>query len=84
MATHTTIRIKKEYRNMLKEIANNSKTSMQEVLERAIEEYKRIQFFKELNQAYESLQEDKEAWADELEERALWDNTLLDDLHEEQ
>ena len=83
MGTHTTIRIKREHRDILKEIAENSETSMQEVLERAIEEYRKVQFFQQLNQAYERLQSDEEAWQEELDERALWDNTLQDDLQEE-
>ena len=83
MGTHTTIRIKREHRDILKEIAENSETSMQEVLERAIEEYRKVQFFQQLNQAYERLQSDEEAWQEELDERALWNNTLQDDLQEE-
>lgn len=34
----------------------------------------------ENNRAYAKLAADPEKWKEELEERKLWDNTLMDDL----
>lgn len=53
---------------------------MQTVLDEAIEQYRRDQFFKELNAGYASLQSDAEAWNEELTDRQSWDGTLLDGI----
>lgn len=40
-------------------------------------------FYRELGEAYGALQQDPEAWAEELRERAEWDATLMDGLKAE-
>ncbi len=52
------------------------------MLERAVENYRRAQFFEELDAAYARLQADPAAWEEELAERAEWDATLADGLDE--
>ena len=51
---------------------------MQEVLARAIEEYRRLRFLKEANVAYAALQRNARQSRDEAKERSLWDATLAD------
>ncbi len=51
---------------------------MQTIVETAIEQYRRRLFLEGLNQDFKALKEDSEAWQEELAERSLWDNTLLD------
>ncbi len=51
---------------------------MQTIVEEAIEQYRRRRFLEGLNQDFQALKEDAQAWQEELAERALWDNTLLD------
>ena len=46
--------------------------------EEAIEQYRRRRFLEGLNQDFKALKEDREAWQEELEERKMWDKTLLD------
>ena len=53
---------------------------MQRVLERAVENYRREQFYAEFNAAFERLRADPVAWEEELAERALLENTLADGL----
>jgi hypothetical protein len=53
---------------------------LQKVLERAVENYRREQFYAEFNTAYERLRADPVAWEEELAERAEWDATLADGL----
>lgn len=51
---------------------------MQTIVEEAVEQYRRRRFLEGLNQDFKALKEDEQAWQEELAERSLWDNTLLD------
>ena len=53
---------------------------MQSVLDEAIEQYRRDNFFRELDEGYAQLQASPQAWQEELDERRLWDSTLADGL----
>ena len=53
---------------------------MHTVLDKALEQYRRQQFFVELDAAYAAIQADPDALSAEMKERALWDNTLMDGL----
>ncbi|HAZ44111.1 MAG TPA: toxin-antitoxin system protein [Cyanobacteria bacterium UBA11369] len=64
----------------LQELAARSGESIQEILEKAIEQYRRQKFLEEANQAYAALRNNPEAWASEIEEREAWDVTLADGL----
>ena len=44
---------------------------------------RRERIIAQTNAAYAKLRADPEAWAEELAERKLWDNTLADGLEEE-
>jgi predicted transcriptional regulator len=75
-----TVRISEKTRKTLRELAAKTGESMQSVLDRAVEEYRREQFMKEVNAAYAALRADPEAWADWQKELAVWDATLMDGL----
>ena len=75
-----TTRISESSRKILQELAARYRASMQDILERAIEEYRRRHFLEECNAAYAALRSDPKAWKEELNERALWDNALSDGL----
>lgn len=79
MAT-TTIRINATTRETLRQLAARSGRSMQEVLEAAIEEHRRRQFFADVNAAYEALRRDPAEWEVELAERRLTEGTLADGI----
>ena len=83
MMSSTTVRISERTHRTLKELARTSGQPMQTILENVIEEERRRRFFDEADIAYARLRADPEAWAEELEERALWDNTLMDGLEDE-
>jgi hypothetical protein len=55
-------------------------SSLQHVLKKAIENYRRQMILEKTNEAYAKLREDPDAWGEELSERALWENTTSDDL----
>ena len=76
----TTVRIRRETKQMLERIANQTGQKTQEVLDNAIEAYRRRIFLEQANQAYALLKQDTDRWAEELAERKAWDITLSDDL----
>ncbi|NCO41789.1 MAG: hypothetical protein AUJ96_28015 [Armatimonadetes bacterium CG2_30_66_41] len=78
-----TVRISSETHSALKELAASGKQSLRSVLTDAVERYRRERFLAQCNADYARLRRDKEAWAEELAERASWDVTLLDGLEEE-
>jgi predicted transcriptional regulator len=74
------VRISEETRDKVRELADRSGTSMQAVLDEAVERHRRACFFAELDAAYADLRAQPEAWAEELAERAQMGGTLADDL----
>ena len=80
MSKDTTIRIDQEHKEILKELSGMLGIPASTVMQQAIEQYRRAIFFEELDRAYTALRADKAAWAEELEERDLWDSTLGDGL----
>ena len=76
----TQLRVSKETHEKLRELARNEGISMQRILEKALTEYEKTQFFEQLDAAFTALKADPVAWAEELEERRLWENTLMDGL----
>ena len=74
----STVRIQKKDRAILKQIAAKKKESMQEVLHEAIEQYRRQIILHQANIAFALM--NPADWKEELKERKLWDNTLLDGL----
>ena len=79
----TTVRISRETRDRLRELAVQEHVSMNVILDRAIEVYRRKQFLDAANRAYAALREDAQAWQDEQTERKAWDETLNDGLEDE-
>jgi predicted transcriptional regulator len=76
----TTVRVSEETHDLLRKLAAATGEPMQRVLERAVENYRREQFYAEFNVAFERLRADPIAWEEELAERALLENTLADGL----
>jgi len=75
-----TVRISNTSRNILRELAAQKGASMQTLLDKAIEAYRRQLFLEEINQAYAALREDPKAEAQVEKDRAVWDATLKDGL----
>jgi hypothetical protein len=65
---------------MLKELAGATGQAMTDVLDKALDVYRRKLFFERLNAGYADLRADSVAWAEPLAERKLWDATLMDGL----
>jgi hypothetical protein len=77
------VRINSETHLMLKLLAKVRGQSMPDVLDEAVEMLRRHLLLEETNQAYVALQDDSKAWKRELAERAAWDASLADDLHDD-
>jgi hypothetical protein len=75
-----TVRISETSHQLLKELAKQTGQTMMDVLDKALDAYRRQQFFAQLNAGYAELQADPEAWAGHLAERQVWDATLMDGL----
>jgi predicted transcriptional regulator len=78
-----TVRIKPETHAKLRELAGRTGETLPELLEKAVEAFRRKQFLVECNRAYQALKSDPKAWAEELKERETWEATLLDGLQED-
>ena len=78
-----TVRIKPATLVTLRTLAAKSGRPMSEELEQAVEQRKRQQFLEQLNADFAALRADPEAWAEELEERRLFEGTLMDDLEDD-
>jgi hypothetical protein len=79
MAT-TMMRVRTDLHARLQQLAQDEGVSMQALLDRALDEYRRSRIFARAQEAYAALRADPAAWQQELEERAAWDSTLLDGL----
>ena len=79
----TMVRVSDTAKKKLKAIAARKNLSLQKALDELISAEEQKLFWEQVNEEYRRLQEDKEAWAEELAERALWDCCLLDGLKDD-
>ncbi len=63
-------------------LAETSGETMQTVLDKAIENYRRYVFLIQANQAFAALRQNEELWHEERAERGLWDQTIADGVGE--
>ena len=72
MAT-TTMRVSVRAHALLQELAQTSGSSIQAVVEQAVEQYRRQQLLEATNAAYAALRAAPEAWAALEHERQAWE-----------
>jgi len=77
------VRISVHTHTLLRRLAAEEDDSMQAVLDKAIEQYRRDKFVRDANADFAALKRNKKAWKEELKERELWDQTLADGLAKE-
>ncbi len=82
MGDTTTIRVSRRTYELVKDVSEQMNETMQNTIEKAIEEYRKKKFFEEMNAAFFKLKEDPGAWAAERTEREAWDVALGDGLEE--
>lgn len=76
------VNISETTRETLLTLAKNSGETIQSILEKAIENYRRYLFLKQANQAFTELRENGTLWQEELAERQMWDRTIADGIEE--
>lgn len=74
----TQVRVSNSTHQMLRSLSKEFGESMQTIVEEAIEQYRRRKFLEGLNEDFRALKEDEQGWQEELEERKMWNKTLLD------
>jgi hypothetical protein len=79
MATPT-VPISEPSHQILKELAEKTGQTMMDVLDKALDAYRRQVFFEQLNAAYAALRADPVAWAEVEEERRSMGGCLMDGL----
>jgi hypothetical protein len=73
-----TIRITTRSRETVRELAREMGLQQQEVLDLAVEAYRRKVFLRDANTAFAALRDNPAAWGAEQEERAAWDAAVGD------
>ncbi len=71
----SSVRIGENAKNILRDISQQEKSSMQAVLEKAIENYRRQYLLKQTNSAYAKLRNNPTAWEEEINKQSRWEAT---------
>jgi predicted DNA-binding protein len=74
----TTIRVTRQSREALRQISEATGKKQQDVVDAAVEAYRRQLLLDRANEAYAALRANSVAWKSERAERAVWDATLGD------
>ena len=77
------VRISESTHTVLRSLAAEDGATMQVVLDKAVEDYRRRRFWDQVEAAAGQLRQDPAAWENELAERRAWDATLADGLEAE-
>lgn len=72
------VRLSPRAHQLLRQLAKEADESMQSVLDKAIESYRREEFLRAANRDYAALRRNAKGWKEELRERELWEQTLAD------
>ncbi len=72
-----TVRIRAQTHAKLRQLADQTGQSMPDVLDDAVEAYRRQRFLQGVARDFASLRSDPQAWAEELAERRQWDTALV-------
>ena len=78
--TTQTVPVSEASQQLLRELSAQTGLSATEILDQALDAYRRKVFFEQMNAGYAALRADPEAWAEHEAERKLWDATLMDGL----
>jgi hypothetical protein len=76
------VRISEPTHAALRCLAAEGGETMQAVLDKAVEEYRRRRFWDQVEAAATDFRKDAVAWKEELAERRAWDATIADGLED--
>ena len=74
------IRVDEPTRDTLRALSRECDEKMSVLVAQAVKDFRRKKFMEALNAEYAAVRADPEAWKSELQERAIWDGTLLDGI----
>ncbi len=74
----TTIRVTNQARETLRQLSKITGKRQQDVVDEAVEAYRRQVLLDRANAAYAALRSNAKAWEAELQDRQAWDATLGD------
>ena len=80
MSETLTVRISRSAHAALRSLSEETDESMTEILDKAIEAYRRASFLAGLNGDFAALRQNRAAWEEEQQELRAWDATLSDGL----
>ena len=78
-----TARISRRSDLIIQEMISLTGYSKVEVIEHALETYRRNERMRLMNEAYQSLKSDKSSWEEELKDRKELEGTIADGFEEE-
>lgn len=78
----SSITISESHQRVLYELSKQEQLSIEAILAKAIEYYRRQSLLDKANQAFAQLKNNPPGWQQELEERGVWEATLADGLEE--
>ena len=74
------VRISAHTHEVLRQLSEQENLSMQALLDKAVERYRRERFMEAANEDYRALRRDSKAWKQELQEREVWEQSISDGL----
>lgn len=77
------VRVSENTHEVLRSLSMQEGKSMQDIIDKAIEDYRRKAFLEGLSNDYRLLRNDAEAWKNHEQDNVVWDNTLTDGLDNE-
>jgi predicted transcriptional regulator len=84
MGSSTTVRVSEATHALLREIADETRTSMSVVVEQALEEHRKRIFWARAKREFEQLRGDAAAWEAEREEAEVWGASIGDGLDDDE
>ena len=74
------VRVSSHTHALLSQLAEEANESMQAILDKAVERYRRESFLRAANRDFAALKRNSKSWKEELRERQVWEQTLADGL----
>jgi len=75
-----TVRIDDETNQVINAMSRTLSKTKKDILKDAVYQYRKIMFFKQVNDEYAELQNHEEKWEEEQQERKEWDATVGDGI----
>jgi len=77
------VRVSADTHEMLRILAVEAGKPMQEIIDRAVEEYRQSSFLRGLDEDFRALSKDEKAWNEHVDELTDWETTVTDGLDDE-